>query len=96
MDHEQRLRAALADRYRVERELGSGGMAAVYLAEDLKHPRKVAVKVLKPTLAEALGHERFLREIAIVAGLSHPNILTLIESGEADGLLFFVMPYVTG
>jgi serine/threonine-protein kinase len=71
-------------------------MATVYLAEDLKHPRKVAVKVLKPQLAEALGHERFLREIEIVAGLSHPNILTLIDSGEADGLLFFVMPFVTG
>jgi len=93
---EARLKAALADRYRIERELGSGGMATVYLAEDLKHPRKVAVKVMRPELAEALGHERFLREIEIVAGLTHPNILTLIDSGDADGLLFFVMPYVTG
>jgi len=93
---EERLKAALADRYRIESEIGSGGMATVYLAEDLKHPRKVAVKVLKPALAEALGHERFLREIEIVAGLTHPNILTLIDSGKADGLLFFVMPYVTG
>jgi serine/threonine-protein kinase len=90
------LKAALADRYRIERELGKGGMATVYLAEDLKHPRKVAVKVLKPELAQAVGHERFLREIEIVAGLTHPNILTLIDSGEADGLLFFVMPYVKG
>ena len=91
-----RLTAALAERYRIEGELGSGGMATVYLAEDLKHSRKVAVKILKPELAEALGHERFLREIEIVAGLTHPNILTLIDSGDADGLLFFVMPYVTG
>ncbi|MBW2256927.1 MAG: protein kinase, partial [Deltaproteobacteria bacterium] len=95
-DTEARLKAALADRYRIEREIGSGGMATVYLAEDLKHPRKVAVKVLKPELAQALGHERFLREIEIVAGLTHPHILTLIDSGEADGLLFFVMPYLAG
>ena len=95
-DTEARLKAALADRYRIEREIGSGGMATVYLADDLKHPRKVAVKVLKPDLAQALGHERFLREIEIVAGLTHPHILTLIDSGEADGLLFFVMPYLAG
>ena len=94
--NEARLTAALTERYRIQGELGSGGMATVYLAEDLKHPRKVAVKVLKPELAEALGHERFLREIEIVAGLTHPNILTLIDSGDADGLLFFVMPYVRG
>jgi len=92
----ERLRAALADRYRIEGELGSGGMATVYLAEDLKHPRKVAIKVLKPALAESLGHDRFLREVEIVAGLTHPNILKLIDSGESDGLLFFVMPYVSG
>ncbi|NNM05420.1 MAG: protein kinase [Gemmatimonadetes bacterium] len=91
-----RLTVALADRYKIERELGSGGMATVYLAEDLKHPRKVAVKVLKPELAETLGHDRFLREVEIVAGLNHPNILTLIDSGEEDGLIFFVMPYVAG
>jgi tRNA A-37 threonylcarbamoyl transferase component Bud32/tetratricopeptide (TPR) repeat protein len=91
-----RLKAALADRYAVEIEVGSGGMATVYLAEDLKHHRRVAVKVLRPELAAALGTERFLREIEIAAGLAHPNILPLHDSGEADGLLFYVMPYVEG
>jgi serine/threonine-protein kinase len=96
MEHEERLRSALADRYEVEREIGSGGMATVYLAQDLKHRRPVALKVLHPELAASVGPDRFLREIEIVAGLNHPHILTLIDSGEADGLLFFVMPYVSG
>ncbi|NIM47645.1 MAG: protein kinase [Gemmatimonadales bacterium] len=91
-----RLNSALADRYAIERELGSGGMATVYLAEDLKHHRKVALKVLRPELAAALGPERFLQEIEIAAQLQHPHILPLYDSGEADGFLFFVMPYVEG
>ena len=90
------LTAALANRYAMEREIGSGGMATVYLAEDLKHHRKVAIKVLKPELAASLGAERFLREIEIAASLTHPNILPLHDSGEADGLLYYVMPYVAG
>ncbi|NIP56960.1 MAG: serine/threonine protein kinase, partial [Gemmatimonadetes bacterium] len=93
---QERLARALGDRYAVERELGRGGMAIVYLAEDLRHDRKVALKVLKPELAEALGAERFLREIEIAARLNHPHILPLLDSGEADGLLFYVMPYVEG
>ncbi len=91
-----RLTAALSDRYSIERELGAGGMATVYLAEDVKHHRKVAVKVLRPDLAAALGPERFLQEIEIAAQLQHPNILALYDSGEADGFLFYVMPYVEG
>jgi tetratricopeptide (TPR) repeat protein/tRNA A-37 threonylcarbamoyl transferase component Bud32 len=91
-----RLTAALSDRYTILRELGQGGMATVYLAEDRKHGRKVAIKVLKPDLASALGPERFLREIEISARLDHPHILPLYDSGEADGFLFFVMPYVEG
>ncbi len=91
-----RLNTAMLDRYHIERELGVGGMATVYLAEDLKHHRKVAVKVLKPELASALGAERFLREIEIAANLTHPHILPVHDSGEADGLLYFVMPYVKG
>src|SRR6266446_2769917 len=91
-----RLQAALADRYAVERELGHGGMATVYLAQDLKHHRKVAIKVLNPELAAALGPDRFLREIEIAAGLSHPHILPLHDSGEAGGLLYYVMPFVEG
>ncbi len=89
-----RLTAALADRYAIKWELGSGGMALVYLAEDLKHKRKVAVKVLRPQLAATLGSERFLREIRITAQLQHPHILRLIDSGEADGFLYYVMLYV--
>ncbi len=92
----ERLKAALADRYAIEHELGSGGMATVYLAEDLKHHRKVAVKVLRPDLAAALGAERFLREIEVAARLQHPHILPLHDSGEADGFLYYVMPYVEG
>jgi serine/threonine-protein kinase len=95
-DNIGRLKAALADRYRIERELGQGGMATVYLAQDIKHDRKVAVKVLRPELAASLGSERFLREIRIAAQLSHPHILPLHDSGEADGFLFYVMPYVDG
>jgi Tol biopolymer transport system component/tRNA A-37 threonylcarbamoyl transferase component Bud32 len=91
-----RLKSALSDRYDIEREVGSGGMATVYLAEDLKHHRRVAVKVLRPDLAEALGPERFNREIQIAAQLQHPNILPLYDSGDADGFLFYVMPYVEG
>ena len=91
-----RLAAALADRYTIERELGHGGMATVYLAMDVKYHRPVAIKVLTPSLAAALGPERFLREIETTANLRHPNIVPLYESGEADGLLFYVMPYVEG
>jgi tetratricopeptide (TPR) repeat protein len=91
-----RLKTALSDRYAVEREVGAGGMALVYLAEDLKHHRKVAVKVLRPELAAAIGPERFLREIEIAAGLDHPHILPLFDSGESDGFLYYVMPYVEG
>jgi pentatricopeptide repeat protein len=92
----ERLKAALADRYRIERELGSGGMATVYLAQDRKHERQVAVKVLRPELAAALGPERFHREIRIAANLNHPHVLPLLDSGEADGFLYYVMPFVEG
>jgi hypothetical protein len=92
----ERLRTSLADRYRLERELGAGGMATVYLAHDLKHERDVAIKVLHPDLGAALGAERFLAEIKITARLDHPHILTLIDSGAADGLLYYVLPYVRG
>ena len=91
-----RLARALEGRYDLEREVGRGGMATVWLATDRKHSRKVALKVLHPELAASVGTERFLHEIEIVAGLTHPRILTLIDSGEADGLLFYVMPYVEG
>jgi serine/threonine-protein kinase len=90
------LSAALADRYRLDRELGSGGMATVYLAEDLKHHRKVAVKVLRPDLAVALGADRFLREIEVAARLQHPHILGVLDSGDAQGFFYYVMPYVEG
>jgi serine/threonine-protein kinase len=91
-----RLAAALADRYRIERELGQGGMATVYLAEDLKHGRKVAIKVLRPELAAVIGAERFLREIKTIATLQHPHILGLIDSGEVQGTAYYVMPFVEG
>jgi eukaryotic-like serine/threonine-protein kinase len=91
-----RLRAALAGRYRMERELGAGGMATVYLADDLKHERKVALKVLRPELAAVLGAERFVVEIRTTAALQHPHILPLFDSGTADGFLYYVMPYVEG
>ena len=95
-DQLARLKSAFSDRYAIESELGQGGMATVYLAEDLKHHRKVAVKVLKPELAAILGAERFLKEIEVTANLQHPNILPLYDSGEADTFLFYVMPYVEG
>jgi hypothetical protein len=91
-----RLSAALADRYRIERELGAGGMAMVYLAQDLKHDRKVAIKVLRPELAAVIGAERFLAEIKTTANLQHPHILPLHDSGEVDGTVFYVMPYIEG
>ncbi|MDP9177094.1 MAG: bifunctional serine/threonine-protein kinase/formylglycine-generating enzyme family protein, partial [Gemmatimonadota bacterium] len=91
-----RLRAVLGDRYLISREIGRGGMAAVFLADDRKHERQVAVKVLHPELAAAIGGERFLREINIAAHLRHPHIVPLLDSGEADGLLYYVMPYVEG
>jgi len=91
-----RLTAALAERYAIERELGAGGMATVYLAHDVRHDRKVALKVLRPELSAILGGERFLAEIKTTANLQHPHILSLFDSGEADGLVFYVMPYVEG
>ena len=91
-----RLNAALEGRYRVERELGEGGMATVYLAEDLRHERKVALKVLKPELAAVVGAERFLTEIKTTANLQHPHILALFDSGQAESFLYYVMPYVEG
>jgi Tol biopolymer transport system component/tRNA A-37 threonylcarbamoyl transferase component Bud32 len=92
----ERLRASLAGRYRLERELGQGGMATVYLAQDLKHDRQVAIKVLRPELAAVIGAERFLREIKTIANLQHPHILGLIDSGEVDGTAYYVMPFVEG
>ena len=103
-----RLTSALSDRYTIERELGAGGMATVYLAQDLKHRRQVAIKVLRPELAATLGAERFVREIEIAARLSHPHILPLFDSGSAEeqpsarppdrlsALLYYVMPYIEG
>ena len=91
-----RLNAALEGRYRIESELGEGGMATVYLADDLRHERKVALKVLKPELAAVVGGDRFLAEIKTTANLQHPHILPLFDSGEADGFLFYVMPFVEG
>jgi tRNA A-37 threonylcarbamoyl transferase component Bud32 len=91
-----RLADALCDRYRIERELGQGGMATVYLAHDLKHDRKVAIKVLRPELSAVIGAERFLREIKTIANLQHPHILGLIDSGEVNGTAYYVMPFVEG
>jgi serine/threonine-protein kinase len=90
------LDAILTDRYRIERQLGAGGMATVYLAHDLKLEREVALKVLRPELGAVLGSERFLAEVKITARLDHPHILTLIDSGSAGGLLYYVLPYVRG
>ncbi len=90
------LTAALSDRYKIERELGAGGMATVYLAHDVRHDRKVALKVLRPELSAILGAERFLHEIKTTANLQHPHILSLFDSGEAGGFVFYVMPYVEG
>jgi serine/threonine-protein kinase len=95
-DQLDRLKQALADRYAIERELGAGGMATVYLAHDLKHDRHVALKVLKPELAAVLGAERFVQEIKTTAQLQHPHILPLFDSGEAEGFLYYVMPYIEG
>ncbi|MEJ2206788.1 MAG: protein kinase [Gemmatimonadota bacterium] len=95
-DPTTRLNAALEGHYRIEGELGAGGMATVYLAEDLKHDRKVALKVLRPELTAVLGGDRFIQEIKTTAGLQHPHILPLFDSGEADGFLFYVMPFVEG
>ncbi|MGH7470969.1 MAG: serine/threonine-protein kinase, partial [Longimicrobiales bacterium] len=91
-----RLEASLSATYRLERELGSGGMAVVYLAQDLRHKRRVALKVLRPEISALMGPERFLREIETLANLAHPHILPLHDSGNADGLLYYVMPYVEG
>ncbi|MGH7530307.1 MAG: serine/threonine-protein kinase, partial [Gemmatimonadales bacterium] len=90
------LHASLADRYVIDRELGHGGMAVVYLARDLRHERFVALKTLKPEIAMAVGRERFLREIRLAARLQHPNILPVYDSGEAAGVLYYVMPFVEG
>jgi len=95
-DPVSRLNAALKGRYHIEGELGEGGMATVYLANDLKHERKVALKVLKPELAAVVGAERFLAEIKTTANLQHPHILPLHDSGEADSFLYYVMPYIEG
>src|SRR2546426_3571302 len=95
-DLSERVRASLAGRYTIERELGRGGMATVYLARDLKHDRPVALKVLRPELAASLGAERFLREIEVTAHLTHPNILPLLDSGRVDECLYYVTPYVEG
>ena len=91
-----KLTTALADHYKIEGHLGEGGMATVYLATDLKHHRKVAVKVLRPELAAVLGAERFLQEITTTANLQHPHILPLFDSGEADSFLYYVMPFIDG
>ncbi len=96
MSELERLTVALAESYQIQQELGAGGMATVYLARDVKHDRLVAVKVLHPDLAASLGHERFLREIQVTAKLSHPHILPLYDSGQADGFLYYVMPFVEG
>ena len=95
-DFADRIAQSLAGRYRIERELGRGGMATVFLAEDLKHGRAVAIKVLHEELGAWLGAERFLAEIRITARLQHPHILPLLDSGDADGALYYVMPYVSG
>jgi serine/threonine-protein kinase len=95
-DTQSRLSSALADRYRLERELGAGGMATVYLAQDLRHGRQVAIKVLKPELVVTIGAERFVQEIATTAALQHPHILPLFDSGMADGAPFYVMPFIDG
>src|SRR5918997_1084801 len=96
MDSVAQLNATLAGRYAIEREIGRGGMATVYLARDLKHNRHVALKLLDPELGAVLGVERFLSEIQVTAHLQHPNLLPLFDSGDADGLLYYVMPHVGG
>src|SRR5262252_9421501 len=96
MHTSEQLNAALDGRYAIERELGAGGMATVYLARDLKHDRRVALKVLRPELAAVIGADRFLAEIKTTANLQHPHILSLFDSGNAASQLFYVMPYVEG
>jgi serine/threonine-protein kinase len=91
-----RISGALAADYRLEQEIGAGGMATVYLAEDLRHDRRVALKVLRPELAAVIGAERFLAEIKLTANLQHPHILPLFDSGEADSFLYYVMPFIEG
>ena len=93
-DQATRLATALTGSYRIDREVGAGGMATVYLAHDLKHDRKVALKVLRPELAAVLGPDRFPREIRIVAQFNHPHVLALYDSGETQGFLYYVMPFV--
>ena len=95
-DIPEKLRFALADHYELERMIGAGGMATVFLARDLKHRRQVAVKVLKADFSATIGSDRFLREIDIAANLTHPHILALHNSGEAAGLLYYVMPFIAG
>ncbi len=95
-DSFERLKNALADRYTIESELGAGGMAIVYLAKDLKLDREVAIKVLRPELAAAMGMDRFVREVELTSQLEHPNILSIFDAGEADGFLYYVMPVVEG
>ena len=90
------LSTALTGRYEIEHEIGAGGMATVYLARDVRHNRRVALKVLRPELGAVLGADRFLAEIQVTANLQHPNLLPLFDSGEANGLLFYVMPFVDG
>src|SRR4026208_1768062 len=96
MDALTQLRESLSERYEIEREIGAGGMATVYLARDIRHDRHVALKLLNPETGAVLGVERFLAEIRVTANLQHPNLLPLFDSGAADGLLFYVMPYVEG
>jgi eukaryotic-like serine/threonine-protein kinase len=96
MTEVQKLGNALTDRYTIEREIGAGGMATVYLARDVRHNRKVALKVLKPELGLVLGTERFLAEIETTANLQHPHLLPLFDSGQVDGIFFYVMPYIEG
>src|SRR6185295_13842551 len=96
LDSFQRLQEAMADRYTLERELGAGGMATVYLAHDPRHNRKVAIKVMNSELAAIIGAARFLKEIETTANLQHPNILPLFDSGQVEGTVFYVMPYVQG
>ena len=93
---QSQLEAGLAGRYAIERQIGAGGMATVYLANDVRHQRPVAVKLLNPELGAVLGADRFLSEIRVTANLQHPNLLPLFDSGEANGLLFYVMPYIEG
>src|SRR5712691_5742217 len=93
---QERLESGLSTRYALERELGQGGMAIVFLAQDLRHDRKVALRVLRPEISVEIGAERFLREIKMAAGLTHPHILPVYDSGDAGGLLYYVMPNMEG